>query len=130
MRLLSWRLFGGGRAETADDYAGVLIPLEEAHLYSHSARSGRTEYEELSGDDGGDGGDGVGAQQQQQRRRGAGGGENCGGSGGNGKRDEHEGTGMLQMCAAEYSIEGLRREVRRGEKGRQWSAYESESSLS
>ncbi|KAL8392014.1 hypothetical protein RB595_002282 [Gaeumannomyces hyphopodioides] len=118
MRLLpSWRrLLGAGRVETAADYAGVLIPLEDAHLYSHSARSGRTEYEEASvSDDGGDGDD-------TERR---GGGDDAPAT----KQDEHEGTGMLQMRAAEYSIEGLRREVRRGEKGTQWSAYEMKSKL-
>jgi hypothetical protein len=115
MKLLSWRLFGGGHVETPAHYAGVLIPLEDAHLYSHSARSGRTEYEEVPGDDGE-----LGAAERP------GNGHDDNHSGEAGKQSEHEGTGMLQMCAAEYSIEGLRREVRRGEKGQQWSAYESE----
>jgi len=36
-------------------------------------------------------------------------------------------TAMLVMtsAAAEYSIEGLRREVRRGRRGESWTAYES-----
>ncbi|KAL8306190.1 hypothetical protein RB597_003242 [Gaeumannomyces tritici] len=116
MRLLtSWRRLLG-RVETAADYAGVLIPLEDAHLHSHSARSGRTEYEEAPGSDDDD----VGAG-----RRGDGDDDSPAAT----KQDEHEGSGMLQMRAAEYSIEGLRREVRRGEKGTQWSAYEMKSKL-
>ncbi len=88
------RLWPGARAESVDDYAGVLIALDEAHLHSHSARSGRTEYEEPPGE------------------------EDVG------KDAENEATGMLEMRAAEYSLEGLRREVRRGGRG-QWSEYES-----
>jgi hypothetical protein len=87
-------------SESADDYAGVLIPLDEAHLHSHSARTGRTEYEELPSDEAHDDGD-------------------------DSKDSEHESTGMLEMNAAEYSIDGLRKEVRRGEKV-QWSDYECE----
>ena len=94
------RLWRSRAAESVHDYAGVLIPLEEAHLHSYSARSGRTEYEEPPDDDAdGDGVEGL-------------------------KDAENEGTGMLEMRACEYSIEGLRREVRRGGKG-QWSEYES-----
>jgi len=104
MRVL-WR---GTRAESVDDYAGVLIPLEEAHLHSHSARLGRTEFEEPPDESpaADDGDDEVG------------------------KDAENEGTGMLEMRAAEYSIEGLRREVRRGSKGLLPSEYESRSSPS
>jgi len=98
------RLWRGRRAESVHDYAGVLIPLEEAHLHSYSARSGRTEYEEPPDEDDGDG-DGDDAAEAL-------------------KDAENEGTGMLEMRACEYSIEGLRREVRRGGKG-EWSEYES-----
>jgi hypothetical protein len=91
------RAWTGRRTESVHDYAGVLIPLTEAHLHSHSARSGRTEYEEPPGEDDEDG---------------------------VGKAAENEGTGMLAMTACEYSVEGLRREVRRGGKG-DWSEYES-----
>jgi hypothetical protein len=92
------------RTESAADYSGVLLSLEEAHLHSHSARTGHTEYEDISD---------AGASDELD-----------GGEGG--KDDDHEGTGMLLMSAAEYSIEGLRREVRRGGKGRVWTDYECE----
>ncbi|EEY14319.1 membrane transporter [Verticillium alfalfae VaMs.102] len=73
--------------ESVDDYLGVVVPLEEAHLHSHSARTGRTEFEDppSPGDDAGDA-----------------------------PKDREESEGMLEMSAAEYSIEGLRREVRAG----------------
>ncbi len=45
------RIWPGSRAESADDYASVLVPLEEAHLYSHSARTGHCEYEEIPDDE-------------------------------------------------------------------------------
>ena len=94
------RLWQGRRAESVHDYAGVLISLDEAHLHSYSARSGRTEYEEPPDEDGdGDETEGL-------------------------KDAENEASGMLEMRACEYSIEGLRREVRRGGKG-EWSEYES-----
>ncbi|KAH7026127.1 sugar transporter [Microdochium trichocladiopsis] len=108
MRFLAWRF---GRQESVHDYAGVLVPLEEAHLHSHSARSGKSEFEEppneydpAAVEDGSH--DAVD------------------------KDDEDEGTGMLQMSAAEYTIEGLRREIRRGgERGHQWTSYELKSKL-
>jgi len=93
------QLWSGRRTESVDDYAGVLIPLEEAHLHSHSARSGHSEYEEVP-DEASDAGEDDAAKAQD------------------------DGTGMLLMNAAEYSIEGLRREVRRGGKGRTWTEYE------
>lgn len=98
------RLWTGRRTESVDDYAGVLVPLEEAHLHSHSARSGHCEYEEVP-DDASDAGEDDAAKGQD------------------------DGTGMLLMSAAEYSIEGLRREVRRGGKGRTWTEYELKSKL-
>lgn len=96
MRLI-WR---GFRTESVHDYVGVLIPLDEAHLHSHSARCGRTEFEDAADDAESDLGEG-------------------------GKDRDDEGAGMLEMSAAEYSIEGLKREVRKGERGKRSSEYES-----
>lgn len=91
----------GTRVESVHDYAGVLVPLDEAHLHGHSARCGRTEFEDAPpGDDASDQGD-------------------------PGKDADDEGAGMLEMSAAEYSIEGLRKEVRSGERGKTWTEYES-----
>jgi hypothetical protein len=100
--LFSSRLLGG-RTESVHDYIGVLVPLEEAHLHSHSARTGKCEFEEAREDENEDLVDGEGAGKDG---------------------DQDEGTGMLQMSAAEYSIEGLRREVRKGERGQQGTEYE------
>ena len=97
---LRWR---GLRTESVDNYTGVLIPLDQAHLHSHSARCGRTEYEGLPEDDG--------EEEDEYLKDRAG--------------DDDEERGMLEMTAAEYSIEGLRREVRKGETGTR-SDYESE----
>lgn len=106
-RITAWRWRRGGglqrKPEHVDDYAGVLIPLDQAHLHSHSARCGRTEYEEVPGDDDVDG-------DEDPKDRG-------------GVADD-EGTGMLEMSAAEYSIQGLRKEVRKGAGGTR-SVYES-----
>jgi hypothetical protein len=92
---VSWRL-GSGYVESVDDYLGVLVPLQEAHKYSYSRRSGRTEFETTPEDPEDD----VGT-----------------------KAGEDEGESMLQMNAAEYTIEGLRKETRKGR--RRWSDYES-----
>lgn len=97
------RSWTGRRTVSVTDYSGVLVPLEEAHLHSHSARVGRTEFEDVS-DDGAS--DGVDVDDD-------------------GKDSDRE-DGMLLMRAAEYSIEGLRREVRKGGKGRTWTEYECE----
>lgn len=99
---ISWRL-GLGRIESVDYYAGVLVPLEEAHLHSHSARTGKVEFEARDFANGDDEEDANSA-----------------------KDGDSEREGMLEMDAAEYSIEGLRKEVREGRRG-QWSEYESES---
>jgi hypothetical protein len=97
---LPWR-----QAEAAADYSAVVVPLEEAHQHSHTYRlrlradpDGRLD-EAAFRDDGGLDKDHAG-------------------------RD----TAMLMPSTAppEYSIEGLRREVRVGEKGERWTAYESE----
>lgn len=99
------------RQESVHDYIGVLVPLEEAHLHSHSARSGRSEFEEVrtSSDDP--------ATDDDEAESGL------------PKDGDSEQTGMLQMSAAEYTIEGLRREVRRGERRHQWTEYELKSKL-
>ncbi|ROV96425.1 hypothetical protein VSDG_05413 [Cytospora chrysosperma] len=86
---LRWR---GSRIESVNDYTGVLIPLDQAHLHSYSARCGRMEYEEVPGNDDED------EAGFPKHRAG----------------DDQESMGMLEMNAAEYSVEGLRREVRKG----------------
>lgn len=98
----NWRL-GSGRVESVDDYAGVLIPLEEAHLHSYSARTGKVEFEAR------------GLDEEDEDN-------------GSTKDDEGEREGMLMMDAAEYTIEGLRKEMREGRQG-QWSEYEIKSKL-
>ncbi|KXJ91019.1 major facilitator superfamily domain-containing protein [Microdochium bolleyi] len=113
MRLFTWRF---ARQESVHDYAGVLVPLEEAHLHSHSARSGKTEFEEPPDAAGTQDYNPIGVEEGSREPE--------------DKDDEDEGTGMLQMSAAEYTIDGLRREVRRGgERGQQWSSYELKSKL-
>lgn len=87
-----------GPPESVDNYLGVVVPLEEAHLHSHSRRTGKCEFEERPTPD----------EDDEDR----------------GKYGE-ESQGMLEMSAAEYSIEGLRKEVRKG-KG-DATEYESES---
>ena len=102
------RLWPGRRIESVDDYAGVLVALEDAHLHSHTyrlrRRAGFAESlvlgDDAASDDCVEGVVKVGS--------------------------EDEGTAMLDMSVPEYSIEGLRREVRRGAKGEKWTAYESE----
>ena len=96
----TWR-----RSETAADYTSAVIPLSEAHRHSHSYRlrprpdsEGQVDDEAFDEDDDPD-------------------------------KDGDDGdTTMLVMTssAAEYSIEGLRREVRAGKKGGEWTTYESE----
>lgn len=111
-RITAWRWWGlrnnssSTAAVSVSDYSNVLIPLDQAHLHSHSARCGRTEYEEVPGHDPEE--DGEGEEDDPKDRHG------------------DEGTGMLEMSAAEYSIEGLRKEVRKGGGGTR-SNYESES---
>lgn len=98
MRLL--QRFRYSHVESVNDYAGVLVPLVEAHLHSHSARTGRVEFEAREPSPDGDEEDAV-------------------------KDDnDDESDGMLLMDAAEYTIEGLRKEMRRGKRG-QWTEYES-----
>ncbi|PHH90777.1 hypothetical protein CDD83_2668 [Cordyceps sp. RAO-2017] len=95
-----WRL-GLGRVESVDDYEGVLVPLHEAHLHSYSARTRSTVQllaPEKTVDDDDD-------------------------------DDDTEKQGMLaEDGGAGYSIDGLRREMREGRRGR-WTEYEIKSKL-
>ncbi|KAH0498222.1 hypothetical protein TgHK011_005488 [Trichoderma gracile] len=104
MHVISW-LAGLGRTESVDDYAGVLVSLEDAHLHSHSARVGRVEFEAQDDiPEEGDDDDEVDSAKDDQ------------------------GEGMLLMNAAEYTIEGLRAEMRQGKRGK-WTDYEIKSKL-
>ena len=100
-------LWSRGRSADASpaDYSRVVVPLEEAHLHSHSYRLRRRP-------------DGDASQNLEDDDDDA------------DKDDEGQDTDMLVMgstaAAAEYSIEGLRAEVRRGGRGKRWTAYESE----
>ncbi|KAK4217157.1 major facilitator superfamily domain-containing protein [Rhypophila decipiens] len=108
------------RPESVTNFPGVLIPLDEAHLHSHTYRSRRRlviESENLLNDEE------TGISEN--------------GSGSGGKDGDDEATSMLEMDVPEYSIEGLRREVRRGTGGsgkgtgggEKWTAYEMKSKL-
>ncbi|KAI0455872.1 sugar transporter [Xylaria acuta] len=107
------------RQESVHDYIGVLVPLEDAHLHSHSARCGKAEFEEdrRGSDDGNTNADLDGDEDEETAL------------GTSYKNSDNEGEGMLQMDAAEYTIEGLRRDVRKGEPGRRWTEYELKSKL-
>ncbi|KAF3021436.1 hypothetical protein E8E14_006188 [Neopestalotiopsis sp. 37M] len=105
----------GGRTESVHDYAGVLVSLEEAHLHSHSARTGKCEFEEARDDN----------EEESDRLV-----DEEGAAKDGEHEDNEEGAGMLQMSAAEYTIEGLRRAVRKDEKGGQKATeYELKSKL-
>lgn len=107
------------RHESVDDYEDVWIPLNQAHNYSHSAREGRSEYNEkdyvvdedierrLNQDDGDDNGDDVEAGTSKEAE-------------GDADADEQdEARGMLQGesqgKADEYSVEGLRAAMTKGQ---------------
>ncbi|KAI1350654.1 sugar transporter [Xylaria sp. FL0043] len=105
--------------ESVHDYIGVLVPLEEAHLHSYSARCGKAEFEE---DRRGSGDAYASAhlddnEDEETAFRAA------------YKNSDNEGDGMLQMDAAEYTIDGLRRDARKGEPGRRWTEYELKSKI-
>ncbi|KAI1439267.1 sugar transporter [Xylaria sp. CBS 124048] len=127
MKRFIWSRFA--RQESVDDYVGVLIPLEEAHLHSHSARSGKVEF----------GGHRHGSDGHDARNADAGldddddddneDEESALGGTAHKNVDNEEGIGMLQMDAAEYTIEGLRRDARAGEPGRRWTEYELKSKI-
>lgn len=97
---MPWR-----RTETAADYAAAVVPLEEAHQHSHSHRlSLRSDSEGQADGDAFDSDGGIDKDLDEQD------------------------TTMLMTGSEppEYSIEGLRKEVRRGGRGKKWTAYESE----
>ncbi|KAH6899907.1 major facilitator superfamily domain-containing protein [Thelonectria olida] len=97
---ISWRL-GSGHVESVDDYTGVLVPLDQAHRYTQSAKSkGKSRAQPDEEDDG-----------IEETKDG-----------------DYEMQGMLHAKANEYSIEGLRREMREGRQG-QWTTYEIKSKL-
>lgn len=105
-KLFSSRLFGG-RSESVHDYVGVLVSLEEAHLHSHSARTGKTEFEESGNEES----EGLVAGEEGAIKDG----------------EDGEGSGMQQMSAAEYTIEGLKRQVRTGERAKVETEYDCKS---
>ncbi|WAO89615.1 MFS domain-containing protein [Fusarium falciforme] len=94
---ISWRL-GSGYVESVDDYIGVLVPLDEAHLFSQVAKSKKSsENEKVEGEL-----DDLEAKEERE--------------------------GMLGGDPGEYTIEGLRKEMREGRQGR-WTTYEIKSKL-
>lgn len=116
-RITAWRLGGLLRPQSAAagfgaDYSSVVIPLERAHLHSHSARCGRTEYEEIPGAD---------LENEEEAA------DDDDDDDDGGLKDGDEGRAMLEMNPAEYSIQGLRKEVRKREGGgKEMGEYESE----
>ncbi|KAI0973858.1 sugar transporter [Xylaria arbuscula] len=108
-----------GPRESVHDYIGVLVPLEEAHLHSYSARCGKAEFEE---DRRGSGDARADAELNDEEDEEA-------ALAAAFKNSDSEGDGMLQMDAAEYTIEGLRRDARKGEPGRKWTEYELKSKI-
>lgn len=94
MRLLRWNF--PRRAPPSLDR--VIVPLEDAHLHSYAARAG---------------GGAVGPRVSEDLEDGE----------EPGPKGSHEETGMLEMSVSEYSIEGLRREVRKGSRA-QLTEYE------
>ncbi|KAJ4306227.1 hypothetical protein N0V88_001024 [Collariella sp. IMI 366227] len=101
--LWTWR-----RPQTAAKYTTAVIPLDEAHEHSHSYRS-RQQNSELAGqlDDGAFDEDETGGDKDDDQ--------------------EEEDVGMFLGSSGvhEYSIEGLRREVRQGRRGEKRTAYEN-----
>ncbi|KAJ3512162.1 hypothetical protein NM208_g15354 [Fusarium decemcellulare] len=94
---ISWRL-GSGYVESVDDYIGVLVPLDEAHLVSKATQAkDASQGEKLEGEL-----DDLESKEERQ--------------------------GMLGGDPAEYTIEGLRKEMREGRQG-QWTTYEIKSKL-
>jgi hypothetical protein len=94
------------RAGTVADYTAVVVPLDEAHQHSHTFRlRPRPETEGQLDDD-------VFEEEDP----------------GIDKDGDDEDTTMLVASSTvpEYSIEGLRREVRRGRREENWTPYESE----
>lgn len=102
MRLLNWNI--PPRPRTPPSLDRVIVPLEDAHLHSYAARHGGAE--SRPEDD----------IEDVEEESGV-------------KSSEHEATGMLEMSVSEYSIEGLRREIRKGSRGK-LTEYERMSLLS
>ncbi|KIH86698.1 hypothetical protein SPBR_08210 [Sporothrix brasiliensis 5110] len=116
--------FGSYRTVSVHDYANVLVPLEEAHDYSHAARTGRrSEYEAPPGEDDSHGVDDDDDDVESgsrtdldngERRKHTGKSRRVGPADDDEDEDDNEASaasGMLPMRACEYSIEGLRREL-------------------
>lgn len=87
MRLLRWNV---PRPRTPSSLDRVIVPLEDAHLHSHAARVGGAHPRDSDDEEDVEGEPGP--------------------------KGSHEETGMLEMSVSEYSIEGLRREVRKGSR--------------
>lgn len=144
--------FSSYRTISVHDYSDVLVPLEEAHDYSHAARTGRrSEYEAPPGEEEGNGlvdGNEDDEDVESGSRNDLDNGERRKNKNhGRASRvdddddqdeDDNEASaasGMLPMRACEYSIEGLRREVRQSPEGskegrQRWTDYECMFSLS
>ncbi|KAH6630920.1 major facilitator superfamily domain-containing protein [Chaetomium sp. MPI-SDFR-AT-0129] len=120
------------------DYSSAIIPLDEAHKHSHAYRLRRPRPSTSTNTTN----DVPPPEDEEDEARGRG-----VGSGGDGVNDDVEGeeeeeddedkdgedgdTTMLVMTggAGEYSVEGLRREVRKGRRGEGWTGYEMKSKL-
>lgn len=87
MRLLRWNVPGPRTPSSLDR---VIVPLEDAHLHSHAARVGGVQPQDSDDEEDVEGEPGP--------------------------KSSHEETGMLEMSVSEYSIEGLRREMRKGSR--------------
>ncbi|CAK7202773.1 hypothetical protein SEUCBS139899_005500 [Sporothrix eucalyptigena] len=135
--------FGSYRTASVHDYTDVLVSLEEAHDYSHAARTGRkSEYEAPLGEEDGavmgsggyevDSGIHTELENGERRKQTRTSRDNI-----DDEDDDNEASaasGMLPMRACEYSIEGLRQAVRQSpdgsKEGRQgWTDYELKSKL-
>ncbi|KAG6142027.1 hypothetical protein E4U12_003864 [Claviceps purpurea] len=118
MPMMSLRAIGR-RVESVHDYAGVLVPLEEAHLHGISARSDRTRSDSRRQDRRADDLESAAtaaAEEEEEEEE-----EEM-------KNADSEAEAMLQMEEAEYTIDGLRAEMRQGRQGR-WTEYEVKSKL-
>lgn len=110
--------------ETVDSYLGVLVPLEKAHEYSHSAKEGKTEFEESDYVVDEDIEARLSAADRHDRART----DEIDGLDDGKEYDGNEAQGMLQTDASEYTIEGLRAEMRKGQGGGPhgtWTSFES-----
>ncbi|KAG6163088.1 hypothetical protein E4U10_006548 [Claviceps purpurea] len=116
MPMMSLRAIGR-RVESVHDYAGVLVPLEEAHLHGISARSDRTRSDsrrqDRRADDLESAATAAAEEEEEEEEM---------------KNADSEAEAMLQMEEAEYTIDGLRAEMRQGRQGR-WTEYEVKSKL-